>query len=151
MATGENIYGEYGEYRRAYSAEVTTPEDLEWRVDELGETLSQLKEHESYLPCREWLEDAERWHRRLKTSLEDYRMERDALQRRMARAQQVANEAARESVTRNLHAHYESFQESVKTGGQTIAVRFRKSWEGWTRAFNRAFTRDEELDPKPRS
>src|ERR671924_441482 len=123
MAKSENIYSVY---ERAGSADMTSPEDLHRRVDELGETLSQLKEQESYAPCREWLEDAERWHRRLKLSLEDYRRERVALQCRMARAQQIADGSAREAATR------------------TIAVGFRKSWDGLTKAFNRAFSRDQE-------
>jgi hypothetical protein len=136
MANSENIYV----HRTSGSSDaVTSPEDLQRSLEEVGEKLRHLKEHEGYLPSREWLEDAERWHQRLKMSLEDYRRERAALQYRMVRAQQLANEsAARREV------------QYAKTAGQTIAEGFRNSRDRLTRAFNRAFGRDQEPERGPR-
>jgi hypothetical protein len=131
MASSANIYTVY---KTAGSSDaVTSPEDLQRSVAEFGEKLRQLKEQESYAPSREWLEDAERWHQRLKTSLEDYGRERAALQYRMVRAQQLADESARET-----------------SAGQTMTEGFRKTRDGLTKAFNRAFGRDQEPEPGPR-
>jgi hypothetical protein len=131
MANSENTYTVYRETGSPDA--LTSPEDLQRRVDELGKKLRQLKEQESHAPSREWLEDAERWHQRLKTSLEDYRRERAALQYRMVRAQQLANESAWET-----------------SAGQTMADGFRKTWDGLTKAFNRDFGRDQKAEPGSR-
>jgi NADH dehydrogenase/NADH:ubiquinone oxidoreductase subunit G len=144
MANSENIRGVYS--KAASSDAVTSPEDLQHSVEEFGEKLRELKERESYAPNREWLEDAERWHQRLRTSLEDYRRERAALQYRMVRAQQLANEAA---ARRDLLPNYESLQECLKTAGQTMAEGFRKSRGGLTKAFNRAFGRNRKPELRP--
>jgi hypothetical protein len=145
MANSGNMYSVY---RKTKSSDVVaSPEDLQRSVDEFGEKLRQLEEQESYAPSREWLKDAERWHHRLKSSLKNYRRERAALQYRMARAQQLANESARETARRNVQPNYESLEEYVRTAGQTIAERFRKSRDGVTKAFNRAFGRDQGRVP----
>jgi hypothetical protein len=142
MANSENLYV----HRTSGSFDAaTSPDDLQRSVDQFGGKLRQLKEQESYAPSREWLEDAERWHRRLKMSLEDYRRERAALQYRMARAQQLANESA---ARRNVQPT--SLHEYAKTAGQTFAEGFRKSRDGLTRAFNRALGRDQESERGPR-
>jgi hypothetical protein len=107
MANSENIHGVYS--KAASSDAVTSPEDLQHSVEEFGEKLRELKEHESYAPNREWLEDAERWQQRLRTSLEDYRRERAALQYRMVQAQKLANEA---TVRRNMQPNYGSLQDT---------------------------------------
>jgi hypothetical protein len=92
------------------------------------------------------LEDAERWHQRLKTSLEDYRRERAALQYRMVRAQQLANEAA---ARRDVQPT--SLQEYVTTAGQTLSRRFRKSRAGLRKAFNRTLGRNQQPEARPGS
>jgi hypothetical protein len=143
MANSENIHGVYS--KAASSDAVTSPEDLQHSVEEFGEKLRELKEHESYAPNREWLEDAERWHQRLKTSLEDYRRERAALQYRMVQAQKLANDA---TVRRNMQPNYGSLQEYLKTTGQIMAEGFRKSRDGLTNAFNRACGRQQEPAPR---
>jgi hypothetical protein len=144
MANIENICSAY---RKTGSLDaVTSPEDLQQSLEEFGEKLRQLKEQESYLPSKEWLEDAERWHQRLKTSLEDYRRERAALQYRMVRAQQLANEAA---ARRDVQPT--SLQEYVTTAGQTLSRRFRKSRAGLRKAFNRALGRNQQPEARPGS
>jgi DNA repair exonuclease SbcCD ATPase subunit len=147
-----NIENICSAYRKTGSLDaVSGPENLQQSLEEFGEKLRQLKERESYLPSREWLEDAERWLQRLKTSLEDYRRERAALQSRMVRAQQLANEAARRTARRTVRLNYESLQEYVTTAGQTLTKRFRNSRAGLRKAFNRALGRNQELEARPGS
>jgi hypothetical protein len=149
MANIENICSAY---RKTGSLDaVTSPEDLQQSLEDFGEKLRQLKEHESYLPSKEWLEDAERWHQRLKTSLEDYRRERAALQYRMVRAQQLAKEAAGGTARRTVRPNYESLQEYMTTAGQTLSKRFHKSRAGLRKAFNRALGRNHEPEARPGS
>jgi hypothetical protein len=114
---------------------VTSAEDLQQRLDEFGSQLRQLKEQEPEGPSKEWLDEAERRHQLLKASLEDYRRER---------AEQRANELAWEQSKRNVQTGYQSLQDYTRTAAHNVAEGFRKSWDGVTNAFNRAFGRDQE-------
>jgi hypothetical protein len=116
-------------------------EDLKQRLEEFGFRLQQLKEREPAGPSKEWLEEAERRHQRLKTSLEDYRRER---------AEQSANESAWDTTKRQVQTNFQSLQDYTKAGAHNVAEGFRKSWDGVTNAFNRAFGRDQEQEPGPR-
>jgi hypothetical protein len=115
----------------------TSAEDLQQRLDEFGFKLRQLKEQEPPGASREWLDEAERRYRQLKNALEDYRRER---------AEQEASESAWEATKRNVQTSYDSLEDYTKTGASKLAEGFRKSWEGVTNAFNRAFGRDREQE-----
>jgi hypothetical protein len=124
-------------YRPTYPA--TSAEDLQQRLDEFGLRLQQLKDEEPVGPSREWLDEAERRYRALKSSLEDYRKERTELSE---------NESTWETAKRNVHTSYDSLADYTKTGAQNIAEGFRKSWDAVTSSFNRAFGRDQGPGPK---
>jgi hypothetical protein len=116
----------------------THAEHLQQRLEAFGVELRQLKEQEPMGASREWLEEAERRHQQLKNALEDYRRER---------AEQKANASAWEAAKRNVQTSYHSLEEYTKTGAHKVAEGFRKSWDGVTNAFNRAFSREREQEP----
>jgi hypothetical protein len=132
-------WSENASVARQRQIELSDPEtsayELQQRLDEFGFQLRQLKEQEPAGPSREWLDEAERRHQLLRASLEDYRRER---------AEQRANELAWEERKRNVQSSYQTLQDYTKTAAHNVAEGFRKSWEGVTYAFNRAFGRDQE-------
>lgn len=136
MAWSENASA--ARQRQMGSPAMTSAEDLQRRLEAFGAELRQLKEQEPRGASREWLEEAERRHQQLKNALEDYMRER---------AEQEANESAWEAAKRNVQTSYQSLEEYTKTGAHKVVEGFRKSWDGVTTAFNRAFGRDREQEP----
>jgi hypothetical protein len=116
---------------------MTSAEDLQRRLEAFGAELRQLKEQEPMGASREWLDEAERRHQQLKNAIEDYRRER---------AEQEA-ESAWEAAKRNVQTSYQNLEEYTKTGAHKFVEGFRKSWDGVTNAFHRAFGRDREQEP----